>query len=40
MNRKREAISVHVGLELQEQEKRSHKCSCRIGAPGTGKEKP
>ena len=33
MNKKIEAISVHVGLELHEQEKRRHKSSCRIGAP-------
>ena len=33
MNRKREGIGVHVGLELHEQENRGHKCSCRVGTP-------
>ena len=32
MNRKIEGISVNVGLELHEQEKRGHMCSCRIAA--------
>ena len=31
MNRKIEGISVNVGLELQEQEKKRPRCSSRIG---------